>query len=192
MSDPSLQHTVTELLHRWKAGDADAVDALMPIVYDELRRLARRYMSAERGDHTLQHTALVHEAYLELVRMEVGWNDRAHFFAIAARAMRRILVDHARTKHRDKRGGEFVRVEMEEAASEPAASRIDLMDLDDALERLAKIDVRKSELIEMKYFGGLTQDQLAEVLGISLATVNRDLASAKAWLGGALGLGRTP
>src|SRR2546425_11025593 len=132
MDDHSLQHTVTQLLHRWKGGDAEALNALLPLVYDELRRLARRYMAAERGDHTLQHTALVHEAYLQLVQMNVGWNDRAHFFAIAARAMRRILVDHARGRKRDKRGGEFERVTLNDAAQKVGANRIDLIDLDDA------------------------------------------------------------
>ena len=125
MSEPSVQHTVTALLHRWKDGDPDAVNALMPIVYDELRRLARRYMAAERPDHTLQHTALVHEAYVQLVQMHVGWNDRAHFFAVAARAMRRILVDHARARRCEKRGGEFVRADLEDASQMPAPGRID-------------------------------------------------------------------
>ena len=189
MSETPLQATVTTLLHRWKAGDASAIDALMPIVYGELRRIARRHLSRERGDHTLQHTALVHEAYLELVEMQVGWNDRAHFFAIAARAMRRILVDHARSRNRDKRGGEFVRVGLENAADLPAANRgLDLLVLDDALERLAQIDPRKSEIIEMRYFGGLTQQELADALGVSLATVNRDLIWAKDWLKADLGL----
>jgi RNA polymerase sigma factor (TIGR02999 family) len=181
--DHDRQHTVTALLHRWKAGDPDAVEALMPIVYDELRRLARRHMSSERSDHTLQHTALVHEAYLELVRMDVGWNDRAHFFAIAARAMRHILVDHARTKNRDKRGGGLVRVDLDAASEQPVrAGDATLLALDDALNRLSLIDARKSEMIEMRFFGGLTQDELSTVLGVSLATVNRDLAWAKDWL----------
>lgn len=183
MSDPTRQHTVTQLLHQWRAGDAKALDALLPIVYGELRRLARRYMAAERRNHTLQHTALVHEAYLELVHMDVGWNDRAHFFAVAARAMRRILVDHARTRKRDKRGGDAVHVGLEEAVEQPAPdATLDLVVLDDALGRLATVDARKSEMIEMRYFGGLTQQELAEVLGVSIATVNRDLSWAKDWL----------
>jgi RNA polymerase sigma factor (TIGR02999 family) len=190
MRDESLQHTVTQLLHRWKAGDADAINALLPLVYDELRKLARRYMAAERGDHTLQHTALVHEAYIQLVQMDVGWNDRAHFFAVAARAMRRILVDHARTKKREKRGGEYARVTLDEAMQQSKPGRIDLLDLDDALQKLSAIDARKSEMIEMRYFGGLSQEELAEVLGVSLATVNRDLTWAKDWLSGELGLGQ--
>jgi RNA polymerase sigma-70 factor (ECF subfamily) len=175
--------SVTKLLHRWKGGDPSALNALMPMVYEELRRLARHYLGSERREHTLQHTALVHEAYLSLARMDVGWNDRAHFYAIAARAMRRILVDHARTRNRGKRGGEFVRVGIEEAAGTPAAvPSIDLIDLDAALKRLAEIDARKGEMIEMRYFGGLSQQELSVVLGVSLATVNRDLAWAKAWL----------
>lgn len=161
MKDESLQDTVTHLLQRWKGGDAEALNALMPLVYEELRKLARRYMAAERGDHTLQHTALVHEAYLQLVQMEVGWNDRAHFFAIAARAMRRILVDHARAKNRDKRGGDFARVTLEESMRRSEPSRIDIIDIDDALKRLALLDSRKSEMIEMRYFGGLSQEELA-------------------------------
>lgn len=183
MSEEPLKHTVTALLHRWKDGDAVALDALMPIVYSELRRLARHHMAGERGDHTLQLTALVHEAYLELVQMQVGWNDRAHFYAIAARAMRRILVDHARARKRGKRGGDFVRVDLDGASERAAATpHLDFELLADALERLAQVDARKSEIIEMRYFGGLTQQELSEVLGVSLATVNRDLGWAKDWL----------
>jgi RNA polymerase sigma-70 factor (ECF subfamily) len=189
MDQPSPQHTVTSLLHRWKDGDPQALDALMPIVYDELRRLARRYMSSERSGHTLQHTALVHEAYLELVQMDVAWNDRGHFYAVAARAMRRILVDHARTKNRDKRGGGLVRVGLE-AASDRAipGAALDVIELDASLLRLAAIDARKSEMLELRYFGGLSQNELSEVLGVSLATVNRDLVWAKDWLKADLGL----
>jgi RNA polymerase sigma-70 factor (ECF subfamily) len=190
MKDDELQHTVTHLLHRWKGGDAEALNALMPIVYDELRKLARRYLAGERADHTLQHTALVHEAYIKLIQMDVRWNDRSHFFAIAARAMRRILVDHARTKKREKRGGELERVTLKDVGNKAAKNRVDLIDLDDALRKLAAIDARKSEMIEMRYFGGLSQEELSEVLGVSLATVNRDLSAAKDWLSTELGLGR--
>lgn len=189
MTDPQDRHTVTVLLHRWKDGDAGALDSLMPIVYDELRRLARRHMASERSDHTLQHTALVHEAYLELVEMNVGWNNRAHFFAVAARAMRRILVDHARGRNREKRGGDFVRVGLDKASDQPTpVAALDLEVLDDALSRLSQIDPRKAEMIEMRYFGGLTQQELSEVLCVSLATVNRDLSGAKDWLREELGL----
>jgi RNA polymerase sigma-70 factor (ECF subfamily) len=189
MDAKSAQHTVTRLLREWKAGDPGALESLMPIVYDELRRLARRNMSFERNDHTLQHTALVHEAYLELVQMDVAWNNRGHFYAVAARAMRRILVDHARTKNRDKRGGGMVRVEMEAASGKPVPRTVlDVMDLDASLQRLAAVDARKSEMLEMRYFGGLSQNELSEVLGVSLATVNRDLVWAKEWLRVDLGL----
>lgn len=181
--DETLQHTVTQLLHRWKAGDRAAHDALMPIVYAHLRRLAERSLFAERRDHTLQHTALVHEAYLELVKMNVEWNDRAHFFALASRAMRRILVDHARTRKRHKRGSGAEHIPLEDAP-EPAApeSEVDLVALDDALEKLAAIDQRKSEMLEMRYFGGLKQDEMCELLGLSPATIKRDLAWARDWL----------
>jgi RNA polymerase sigma-70 factor (ECF subfamily) len=176
-------------LHRWKAGDRDAHDALMPIVYEHLRRLAERSLYTERRDHTLQHTALVHEAYLELVKMEVDFNDRAHFFALAARAMRRILVDHARTKKRHKRGSGAEHVALDDAP-EPHAPEgdVDLEALDEALERLAAIDRRKSEMLEMRYFGGLSQDEMCETLGLSAATIKRDLAWARDWLKGELAL----
>jgi RNA polymerase sigma-70 factor, ECF subfamily len=181
--DDGLQHTVTQLLHRWKAGDRDAHDALMPIVYEHLRRLAERSLYTERRDHTLQHTALVHEAYLELVKMEVDFNDRAHFFALAARAMRRILVDHARTRKRHKRGSGAEHVPLEDAP-EPAVPTgdVDLVALDEALTRLAAIDQRKSEMLEMRYFGGMKQDEMCELLGLSPATIKRDLAWARDWL----------
>lgn len=183
MPDETLQHTVTQLLHRWKAGDHAAHDVLMPIVYGHLRRLAERSLFTERRDHTLQHTALVHEAYLELVKMDVDFNDRAHFFALAARAMRRILVDHARTKKRHKRGGGAEHIPLDDAP-EPALreSEVDLVVLDEALGKLATIDQRKSEMLEMRYFGGLKQDEMCELLGLSPATVKRDLAWAKDWL----------
>lgn len=183
LSSPDEQHTVTALLHRWKAGDHEAHEALMPIVYGHLRRLAERSLFSERREHTLQHTALVHEAYLELVKMDVGWNDRAHFFALAARAMRRILVDHARTRNRHKRGSGAEHIPLDEAP-EPAVpeSGIDLLALDEALEKLAGIDRRKSEMLEMRYFGGLSQDEMCEMLQLSPATVKRDLAWAREWL----------
>jgi RNA polymerase sigma factor (TIGR02999 family) len=189
LPDEATRHTVTQLLHRWKAGDRAAHDALMPMVYGHLRRLAQRSLFTERRDHTLQHTALVHEAYLQLVRMDVNWHDRAHFFAIAARAMRRILVDHARSRHRQKRGSGAAHVPLDEAAAQPAPTPdLDLVALDTALERLAAIDARKSEMLELRYFGGLKQEELSEVLGVSLATVNRDLAWAKDWLKGEMEL----
>jgi RNA polymerase sigma factor (TIGR02999 family) len=189
MPENPLQHTVTGLLHRWKAGDQAAHEELMPLVYGHLRRLAQRSLSTERSDHTLQHTALVNEAYLELIRMDVGWNDRTHFFALAARAMRRILVDYARTRNRLKRGGGIGNVPIEEAANEPNPEPdVDIEALDQALERLSAIDARKSDMLELRYFGGLTQAELSEFLGVSLATVNRDLAWARDWLKGELAL----
>jgi RNA polymerase sigma factor (TIGR02999 family) len=185
---PPDPDTVTSLLHRWKGGDAQALDALMPLVYEQLKRLARNHMVAERGNHTLQQTALVHEAYLEIAKMD-GVNDRAHFFAAASRAMRNILVDHARTKQRDKRGAGAVHVDLDEASDRPAPeSGPDILALDAALERLSRIDSRQSDMLTMKYFGGLSQAELAEVFKVSLATVNRDLDSAKRWLKDALAL----
>jgi RNA polymerase sigma factor (TIGR02999 family) len=188
--DETLQHTVTDLLHRWKAGDREAHDRLMPLVYGHLRRLAERSLFTERRDHTLQHTALVHEAYLELVKMDVDWNDRAHFFALAARAMRRILVDHARTRNRHKRGSgaEHVPLDLVAEPPMPAPDVVDLVALDEALERLAAIDRRKSEMLEMRYFGGLKQEEMCELLGLSPATIKRDLAWARDWLKAELAL----
>jgi len=155
----------------------------MPLVYGHLRRLAERSLFSERRDHTLQHTALVHEAYLELVRMDVDWNDRAHFYALAARAMRRILVDHARTRNRHKRGSGVEHVPLDEAPEPPAPEgEVDLVALDEALERLAVIDRRKSEMLEMRYFGGLKQEEMCDLLGLSPATIKRDLAWARDWL----------
>jgi RNA polymerase sigma factor (TIGR02999 family) len=178
---------VTDLLHRWKNGERAAHDELLPVVYGHLRKLAARSFKGERANHTLQHTALVHEAYLDLVGMDVSWNDRAHFYAIAARSMRRILVDHARTRRRLKRnhGEEFLPIE---AAADAAATApaIDLVELDDAIGRLMAIDPRKGAMVELRYFGGLTQEELAEMHGVSLATVNRDLQWARDWLKNAL------
>ena len=182
MRKSSLQDTVTGLLRQWRSGNADALNDLMPYVYDELRRLARRAMHSERQGHTLQQTALVHEAYMQLVRMDVSWNDKTHFLAVAARAMRRILVDHARAKHRDKRGGDAVNISLEDAPEVSAKSTADILDLDRAFQRLAALDPRKAEVLELHYFGGLTLEEIVEVMGISAMTVKRDLRMAKAWL----------
>ena len=176
----------TELLAAWRAGDASAGDRLMTVVYDELRRLAGRAMRKEQADHTLQPTALVNEAYLQLIRADVSYRDRTHFYAMAARVMRHVLVDHARRKGRQKRGGDVARVTLEEglvAGDEPQA---DLLALDDALERLAAHQPRKARVIELFYFGGLTAEEVAEVVDVSVATVNRDLRMARAWLYDAL------
>jgi RNA polymerase sigma factor (TIGR02999 family) len=173
---------VTLLLDRWRSGDRQALDQLMPLVYDELGRLAAHYMRSERPSHTLQATALVNEAYIRLVGASVTWQNRTHFFAVAARLLRRILVDHAKGHRREKRGGGGIKVTLNEAMIAPAELPPDIVALDDALQRLAAIDARKSELIELHFFGGLTYAELAETLKISEATVHRELRLAKAWL----------
>lgn len=173
---------VTGLLLRWRAGDESALTELMPLVYNELRVLAGRFTQREHEGHTLQATALVHEAYLRLVGMDVQWEGRAHFLALAARLMRRILVDHAREARRSKRGGAGTRVDMDIARVAAPMPDASIVELDEALARLAQLDGRKARAVEMHFFGGLSYDQLAEVLGVSPATVSRDLRLAKAWL----------
>jgi RNA polymerase sigma factor (TIGR02999 family) len=180
MSSPSVTN-VTQLLLEWRGGSQQALDALMPVVYDELRRLAQHYMRGERPEHTLQATALVNEAYLRLVDMKVSWQDRAHFFAVAARLMRRMLVDHARAQHRAKREG-GPKVSLDDALEVSCKPASDLLALDEALEELATFDRRKSEIVELHFFGGLSNEEVAEALGISRATVQRELRMAKAWL----------
>jgi len=180
MADPAPR-TVTELLLQWRAGDEQALNQLLPLVYEELRRLAGCYMKRERSDHTLQPTALVHEAYLGLIDMKVSWQDRTHFFAVAARLMRRLLVDHAKALRRDKCGGGLKVTLKEELASTPKPA-VDLFALDEALKVLADFDDRKCQVVELHYFGGLTYDETAEALGLSAATVHRELRLAKAWL----------
>jgi RNA polymerase sigma factor (TIGR02999 family) len=173
---------VSVLLRAWSGGDPAALDQLAPIVYDALHRLARRYLRGERRDHSLQTTALVHEAYLRLVdhtRME--WQDRAHFFAVSAQVMRRILVDHARRRN-VKRGHGLRRVSLEEATMVGGQRPADLAALDDALTLLAERDPRKAQVVEMRFFGGLSVEESAEVLGVSPVTVMRDWRTAKAWL----------
>jgi RNA polymerase sigma factor (TIGR02999 family) len=175
---------VTEMLKEWSDGNQDILDALMPLVYEELRRQASRYLRKERSDHTLQTTALIHEAYLKLIdQRNVEWQNRAHFFAIAAQAMRRILVDYARERHREKRGGAAENLPIEEAAFVASNEKsIDLVALDEALTRLAKFDARQARIVELRYFSGLGIDETAEILGVSNATVRRDWNFAKAWL----------
>jgi len=172
---------VTQMLLEWRSGNQEALDRLMPLVYDELRRLANRYMRSERPEHTLQATALVNEAYLRLVDMKVSWQDRAHFFAVAARLMRRLLVDHARANQRAKREG-GPKVSLDDALEVSSKPALDLVALDEALTRFATFDPRKAEIIELHFFGGLNNEEVAEALGISRATVQRDLRLAKAWL----------
>jgi RNA polymerase sigma factor (TIGR02999 family) len=178
---------VTVLLGQLARGNESAASKLIPIVYDELRRLASGYMRRERQDHTLQPTALVNEAYLKLIEQrEVDWQGRAHFFGIAAQVMRRILIDHARGHLRDKRGGGVTPVPLEEALVFAPEQSSELLKLDEALGRLAKLDPRQSKIVELRFFGGLTVEQTAESLGISAKTVKRDWSIAKAWLHGEL------
>ena len=174
---------VTQILLNWRAGESEAAARLMPLVYEELRRLARDYLRRERGDHTLQPTALVHEAYLRLVDdNSVSWQSRAHFYGIAAKLMRRILVDHARARNAEKRGGLVPKVPLDEARDLPPAATNDLVALDGALEDLARTYPRKSEVVELKFFGGLEAEEIAEVLQVSPKTVLRDWQFAKLWL----------
>ncbi len=174
---------VTGLLAQWRAGDADAVDRLLPLVYEELRRLSARYLRRERQSHTLQPTALVHEAYLRLVGKDhPQWRDRVHFFAVAAQQMRRILVDHARAHGAAKRGGDATVVTLDETLVYDRDRASDLVALDEALVALAEIDERKARIIELRYFAGLTLQEAAEVLGVSTATVNNESRFARAWL----------
>lgn len=173
---------VTRLLAAWRGGEASARDALIARVYPELHRIAQRYLAGERIGHTLQATALIHEAFLRLVDADVAYADRTHFFAVSARVMRRILVDHAKAKHRAKRGEGWTPVTLDEALVVAPQRPANLIALDEALERFHRQDPRKAEAIELHYFGGLTYEEVAEVLGISPATVDRDLRLAKAWL----------
>lgn len=180
--EPIDAESVTQLLGAWRGGNREALDSLTPLVYDELRRLARRYMASERAGHTMQATELVNQAFMRLVDMEVPWADRAHFFAVAARLMRRILVDHAKAHRRVKRGGPETTLSLNEALQVGGDANPELVDLDEALTRLAVFDQRKANVVELHFFGGLTYDEMAEALGISPATVHRELRMAKAWL----------
>ena len=180
-------HEVTQLLGDWGRGNADALEKLAPLVYEELRRLAHHYMRGQRPDHTLQTTALVNEAYLRLAdKARPDFANRSHFFAVAAKAMRHILVDQAKAAQRQKRGGGAAKVELDEAAlvspQEPKA----ILDLNDALERLGALDSRKAQVVELRYFGGLKENEIAEVLKVSAVTVRRDWVFAKTWLYGQL------
>jgi|SRR6478672_5728774 len=180
---PQTAENVTQLLIGWSKGDKEALDQLLPIVYDELRRQAARYLRRERVGHTLQTTALIHEAYLRLVdQKSVQWQNRAQFFGIAAQLMRRILVDHARTRKRVKRGGSDIRVSLNDANLKSQSQDLDVVALDEALERLAQIDAQQGRIVELRFFSGLTVEETAEVLAISPATVKRDWSMAKAWL----------
>jgi RNA polymerase sigma factor (TIGR02999 family) len=180
---PTLTARVSEFLVNWGQGDQDAREALIPLVYGELRRLARHYLRGERPDHTLQSAALVNEAYLRLVRQEPPqWQNRAHFFGVAAQLMRQILVDHARNRQAGKRGAGVPRLTLGPEIALPQKREIDLVALDDALNRLARLDPQQSRLIELRFFGGLSIEETSEVLSISPATVKREWATARAWL----------
>lgn len=182
VSEPGTQN-VTKLLVQWSMGDREALTALVPLVYDELRRVARNYLRQEKQNHTLSSTALVHEAYLRLVtQKEVTWQNRAHFFGVAAQMMRRILVDHARRHGYAKRGGGALTLALDEALATPKRRDLDLVALDDALNTLAKLDERQSRMVELRFFGGLSIEETSEVLGVSAPTVKREWASARAWL----------
>jgi len=182
MAAPPLQD-VTQLLRAWSGGEQEALEQLIPLVYHELHRLAHRYMGRERSAHTLQSTALVHEAYERLIDLkDVDWKNRAHFFAVSAQVMRRILVDYARSRRYSKRGGEWRQVSLNEAVAVFRDSRTDIVALDDALQSLSAIDPRKSRVVEMRFFGGLSIKETAEVLNVSEETVQRDWRLAKVWL----------
>lgn len=177
---------VTQLLRAWREGDERALEQLTPIVYQELHRLARGVFRGERSGHTLQPTALVHEAFLRLVDSDVDWQNRAHFYAIAARQIRRVLVNHAVAKRRAKRGGASEPLPLDAAEDVPGGPGAEVTDIDDALNRLAQFDARKCQILELHYFGGLTYEEMAEALELSTTTLHSELRLAKAWLRDAL------
>jgi RNA polymerase sigma factor (TIGR02999 family) len=179
LSEPN---EITQLLVASREGDGEALNKLLPLVYDELRRLAGHYLRRERSEHTLQPTALVHEAYLRLIDQNVSWQNRAHFFGVAAQMMRRILVDYARGRLAAKRGSGGMKVSLDDALNLSDERAGDFVALDEALERLAEFDPQKSKIVEMRFFGGLSVEEVAEVLGIGTATVTRQWKMAKAWL----------
>ncbi|HEX8352384.1 MAG TPA: sigma-70 family RNA polymerase sigma factor [Pyrinomonadaceae bacterium] len=177
------QDEVTQILHDWSGGDARAPERLMPFVYDELRRLARAFLAGERDGHMLQPTALVNEAYLRLVdQTRVDWQNRAHFYAIASRMMRRVLIDHARAHATEKRGGAAVHLSLEDVQVPVEQRAAGLLALDEALERLAAMDERKCRVVEMRFFGGLSDEEIAGALGVTTRTVLRDWKTARLWL----------
>jgi RNA polymerase sigma factor (TIGR02999 family) len=179
----SSNNQITELLVRWRGGDQQALDSLFPLVYSELRQIAHHYLQRERSDHTLQSTALVHEAYVRLVGHNVPqWQDRAHFFGVAARVMRQVLVEYARNHQAAKRGGGACKVTLEEGLQAPQPMNLDVIMLDDALKNLANLDPQQSRIVELRFFAGLSIEDTSEVLGISPATVSREWTTARAWL----------
>ena len=177
------QQQITQLLGEWRLGDANALEKLIPLVQPVLQQLAHRYMSKERPGHTLQTTLLVNDAYLQLAdRTHPNWQNRAHFFAVAAQLMRRIMVDHARQRQALKRGGGAMKVTLDESAHAAESRAVELLALDEALEKLAAFDKRKAEVVEMRYFGGLTMEEIADVLKVHVNTVTREWSAARAWL----------
>ena len=173
---------ITRLLGEWREGDSGAEQALVPLVYDELHNQARRLMAGERAGHTIQPTALVHDAYLKLRGANVDWTDRTHFFALSARLMRRLLVNHANARAAKKRGGDDIRVTLEDGLRDGADADFALLQLDEALEALREVDAEKAQLIELQYFGGLSVTEIADFTGLSVATIGRHLRFARAWL----------
>ena len=189
MSDKAA---ITRLLNDWRSGDEAALAELTPVVYEELRRTARRLFRSERGNHTMQPTALVHEAFVKLIDADVAWQDRAHFFALSSRLMRRTLVDHANARRAAKRGGGAENLPLDEERVSLEQTDTGLLDLDEAISELAALDPRKAELIELKYFGGLSVEEMEEITGLSSSTLGRDLRMARAWLKVRLGQLRVP
>lgn len=182
MVDPQKKE-VTKLLEAWSEGKSEAIDELMPLVYQELKRMAKNYMSSQPSGHTLQTTALIHEAYLKMAdQKNKRWENRSHFFAVAAQAMRQILVDHVRTRHRKKRGGKTQIISLDHIAEFSNERAAEFIALDDALKALEKLDERKSKVVELRYFGGLNENEIATVLNVSPKTVERDWRFAKGWL----------
>ncbi|MBI4908373.1 MAG: sigma-70 family RNA polymerase sigma factor [Acidobacteria bacterium] len=183
MASADPKHAVTQLLSDLQNGKRGAADELLPLVYNELRRIAASYMRRERADHTLQATALVHEAYLQLVdQTRIDWKNRAHFFGVAAQLMRRILVEHARSHHAQKRGGDASKIALDDIINYFPQKEVTLVALDDALKELERLDARQSRIVELRFFGGLTTEEVAEVIGISTATVEREWRAARAFL----------
>ncbi len=184
--------SVSVLLTRWRSGETEALNSLTPLIYENLRQIAKRYMAGEGKDHTLSATALVHEAYIRLLGADVPWQDKAHFLAVAAREMRRVLVDHARSSNRQKRGGEWRRVTLQDFDKASEQATFDVIAIEEALGRLGAFDERKAQVVDLIIFGGLTATEAAEVLGISEVTVRREWRMAKAWLGHELATHQTP
>ena len=179
----AAQQQITQLLGDWRGGDSSALEKLIPLVQPVLQQLAHRYMSKERPGHTLQTTILVHDAYLQLAdQKHPDWQNRAHFFAVAAQLMRRIMVDHARQRQALKRGGGALKITLDEAVHAVESRAVELLALDEALEKLAAFDQRKADVVEMRYFGGLTMEEIADVLKVHVNTVSREWSAARAWL----------